>query len=382
MRNGIYKEDGNTSWYHADTLHRLDGPAIEWQAGTKEWYAMGNRHREDGPAFEMPNGHKEWYLRGRRHRDNAPAIEKPNDSTEWWSNDRLHREGGPAIEDSDGHKEWWVNGQQHREDGPAIIDAQGREFYILNGKQLPKSEFERLISAKNFTISTEEKVDRLAFAIASLGDDEMSQVMRVASRMKAMRSEAAPSLESIAQAPQVASTPVAPIAVAQAPEQEAKPTFMQGLRKELRESSDGSLSMTVAYGIKDMVTQGAGLKKHKFLKLGTAAGAVALIAATPAAPGVATGAVVLGTIMTIAAAIHTTVVAANYTGGLLANKVKEALSKPEPEVSAKNEDSLNIVPVKSQNQVMASIGRLRADLMKSEKDFHKGFGFAGSSPKR
>ena len=53
MKNGMYKEDGNTSWYHADTLHRLDGPAIEWQAGTTEWYAMGNRHREDGPAFEF-----------------------------------------------------------------------------------------------------------------------------------------------------------------------------------------------------------------------------------------------------------------------------------------------------------------------------------------
>ena len=377
MKNGMYKEDGNTSWYHADTLHRLDGPAIEWQAGTTEWYAMGNRHREDGPAFEMPNGHKEWYVRGRRHRDNAPAVEKPNGSTEWWSNDRLHRQGGPAIEDADGHKEGWVNGKQHREDGPAIIDAQGNEHYFLNGTNISKDEFTRIISAKNFTISNEEKVDRLAFAIASLGDDEMSQVMRVASRMKAMRAEAPPSLESIAQAPQVASIPVV-----EAPAQEASPTFMQGLRKELRESSDGSLSMTAAYGIKDMITHGVGLKKNKFLKLGTAAGAVALIAATPAAPGVATGAVVLGTIMTIAAAIHTTVVAANYTGGLLANKIKEAFSKPDPEVSAKNEDSLNVVPVKSQNQVMASIGRLRADLMNAEKDFHKGFGFAASNPKR
>lgn len=268
---------------------------------------MGNRHREDGPAFEMPNGHKEWYLRGRKHREDGPAIEKPNGSTEWWVNDRLHREDGPAIEDADGHKEWWVNGKQHREDGPAIIDAQGREFYILNDKQIPKAEFERIISAKNFISPEQDKVEKLAQAIASLGDDEMSQVMRVANRLKSMRVPDAP-------IPEVVSSPDPEIAAEKAPELDAKPTFLDGLRKELRESSVDSMSMTAAYGIKDMLTKGSGLKKNKFLKLGTAAGAVAIIAATPAAPGVATGAVVIGTIMTIAAAIHTTVVTANYSG--------------------------------------------------------------------
>ena len=289
MKNGMYEEDGTTRWYLANTLHRLDGPAVTWSAGTTEWYAMGNRHREDGPAFEMPDGHKEWWVRGRKHRDNAPAIEKPNGSTEWWSNDRLHREGGPAIEDADGHKEWWVNGKQHREDGPAIIDAQGREFYILNDKQIPKAEFERIISAKNFISQEQDKVDKLAQAIASLGDDEMSQVMRVANRMKSMRTQVAP-------IPEVVASPAPEIA--KAPEPNTKPTFLDGLRKELRESSVDSMSMTAAYGIKDMLTKGTGLKKNKFLKLGTAAGAVAIIAATPAAPGVATGAVVIGTIMT------------------------------------------------------------------------------------
>lgn len=369
MKNGMYEEDGTTRWYLADTLHRLDGPAVTWSAGTTEWYAMGNRHREDGPAFEMPDGHKEWWVRGRKHRDNAPAIEKPNGSTEWWVNDRLHREDGPAIEDADGHKEWWVNGKHHREDGPAIIDAQGREFYILNDKQVPKAEFERIISAKNFITPEQDKVEKLAQAFASLGDDEMSQVMRVANRMKAMRAPAAPT-------PEVVASP-AP-AIAKAPELETKPAFLDGLRKELRESSVDSMSMTAAYGVKDMLTKGIGLKKNKFLKLGTAAGAVAIIAATPAAPGVATGAVVIGTIMTIAAAIHTTVVTAYYSGGFLTNKVKEALTKPKEA----QPEATDLPVAKNQHQVMASIGKLRTDLMSAENRFNRGFGFAGMVPKK
>lgn len=372
MKNGMYIEDGVTSWYHADTLHKLDGPAVTWQAGTTEWYAMGNRHREDGPAFEMPNGHKEWYVRGRKHRDNGPAIEKPNGSTEWWSNDRLHRDDGPAIEDADGHKEWWVHGRQHREDGPAVIDAAGKEFYILNGKQLPKAEFERIISAKNFVPSSEEKVEKLAQAIASLNDDQVSEVMRVANRMKSMRPPVSPAPKITPEtAPEAVVAPLAKV-----PEQQT--TFLDGLRKELRDSSEGSMSMTAAYGIKDMLTKGTGLKKNKFLKLGTAAGAVAIIAATPAAPGVATGAVVLGTIMTIAAAIHTTVVAANYSGGFLTNKIKEALIKPK-EVQP---EMIDLPVAKNQHQVMASIGKMRHDLMNFENRFNRGFGFAGLALKK
>lgn len=32
-------------------LHRVDGPAIEWNNGAIEWWLNGNRHREDGPAL-------------------------------------------------------------------------------------------------------------------------------------------------------------------------------------------------------------------------------------------------------------------------------------------------------------------------------------------
>jgi hypothetical protein len=45
-------------------LHRLDGPAIEWNSGTKVWYLNGLCHREDGPAIEYYDGSKSWWLNG------------------------------------------------------------------------------------------------------------------------------------------------------------------------------------------------------------------------------------------------------------------------------------------------------------------------------
>jgi hypothetical protein len=47
-------------------LHREDGPAVEWPAGTKEWYLNGKRHRVDGPAIEWGDGTWSWYLNGKQ----------------------------------------------------------------------------------------------------------------------------------------------------------------------------------------------------------------------------------------------------------------------------------------------------------------------------
>jgi hypothetical protein len=44
------------------SLHREDGPALEYNNGDKSWYINGLRHREDGPAIEWVNGNKTWYL--------------------------------------------------------------------------------------------------------------------------------------------------------------------------------------------------------------------------------------------------------------------------------------------------------------------------------
>ena len=45
-------------------LHRLDGPAVEYAAGTKEWYVDGELHRVDGPAIEYSSGDHYWYVDG------------------------------------------------------------------------------------------------------------------------------------------------------------------------------------------------------------------------------------------------------------------------------------------------------------------------------
>lgn len=89
--------NGNTSWYEDDmlprTLHREDGPAVEWYDGFKEWYFHGERHREDGPAVEDINGSFHWFKHGKRHREDGPATYTSDreselfSTSEWWFND-------------------------------------------------------------------------------------------------------------------------------------------------------------------------------------------------------------------------------------------------------------------------------------------------------
>lgn len=45
-------------------LHRVDGPAIEWNNGDKSYFLNGMRHRTDGPAMVSHNGVFAWYLDG------------------------------------------------------------------------------------------------------------------------------------------------------------------------------------------------------------------------------------------------------------------------------------------------------------------------------
>jgi hypothetical protein len=68
-------------------LHRLDGPAVEYNDGGKIWYKNGKKHRLDGPVVELGNGYKEW-----------------------WQNDLYHRVDGPALIARSGVKAWYLNG--------------------------------------------------------------------------------------------------------------------------------------------------------------------------------------------------------------------------------------------------------------------------------
>lgn len=103
---------GDKYWRLGGTLHRTDGPAIEYSDGTKKWYINGELHRTDGPAVESAKG-KYWYFEGKLHRDNGPAIELSDSSKFWFYKGKLHRKDGPAIEYANGDTEWFLEGKRY-----------------------------------------------------------------------------------------------------------------------------------------------------------------------------------------------------------------------------------------------------------------------------
>ena len=62
-------EDGGKVWYlpskGKDHIHRLDGPAVEWEDGSKAWWVDNKIHRLDGPAVEFEEGSTHWWLNGK-----------------------------------------------------------------------------------------------------------------------------------------------------------------------------------------------------------------------------------------------------------------------------------------------------------------------------
>lgn len=79
----VVGKDGAKRWYQNGSLHREDGPAIEYADGTKAWYFYGEMHREGGPAYEGANGHREWWCLDKLHRTDGPAVVRPDGSVEW-----------------------------------------------------------------------------------------------------------------------------------------------------------------------------------------------------------------------------------------------------------------------------------------------------------
>ena len=72
-----------TEWFQNGRLHRLDGPAVEWN-GDRFWYQNGRLHRTDGPACEYLDGDKCWYQNGKLHREDGPAIEWTDGAAGWY----------------------------------------------------------------------------------------------------------------------------------------------------------------------------------------------------------------------------------------------------------------------------------------------------------
>ena len=53
---------GDIYWRQDGSLHRANGPAIEWSDGAKSWMQNGQHHRTNGPAVEHLDGTKAWYI--------------------------------------------------------------------------------------------------------------------------------------------------------------------------------------------------------------------------------------------------------------------------------------------------------------------------------
>ena len=137
------------------------------------WYSGGTVHRKNGPAVEYSNGNQTWYDHGQLHRKNGPAIIWEYD-IQWWWRGLQHRENGPALERKNGDKEWYIHGKLHREDGPAIdspsgsingTDYCGRQIYYLHGKKVSKKD------VINYTI---QKIIGICLALAPLRLDSES----------------------------------------------------------------------------------------------------------------------------------------------------------------------------------------------------------------
>ena len=91
MTSKKYELGNRIEWRNEEgRLHRLDGPAVEWETKTKKWYQNGILHRVGGPAIEWFDGSLQWYLQGMRHRSDGPAIKWTHGEEEWFLNgDRL-----------------------------------------------------------------------------------------------------------------------------------------------------------------------------------------------------------------------------------------------------------------------------------------------------
>jgi hypothetical protein len=62
--NEYYCQHTNITYYRGYLVHKISGPAIEYNSGSKCWYKNGIAHRENGPAKEYNDGSKYWYLNG------------------------------------------------------------------------------------------------------------------------------------------------------------------------------------------------------------------------------------------------------------------------------------------------------------------------------
>lgn len=47
IENESGQSSGSRFWFNYKSLHRKDGPAIEWNNGSREWYYNGHYKRQE-----------------------------------------------------------------------------------------------------------------------------------------------------------------------------------------------------------------------------------------------------------------------------------------------------------------------------------------------
>ena len=115
-----------------ETLHREDGPAVEWTSdGNTHWYKDGFLHREDGPAVEEENrGYRVWYMNG-----------------------IMHREDGPALEYSSGFLHWYLDGKQYSKEGfneiIKEIDSLDLALGLTDPREWVRNRWKKMIQKKD-----------------------------------------------------------------------------------------------------------------------------------------------------------------------------------------------------------------------------------------
>ena len=162
-------DEGTTRWYNSrGELHRIGGPSVEYADGSKEWHVIGKQWYVEGHSHvstcegkivetykvivDDDEGTTKWYnTKGHVHRVGGPAIDYDNGDKEWykeWYKEGiLHREDGPACEYANGYKCWYKEGNLHRVDGPAVEDANGTKYWYLEDKKYTEAEYNKKLHA-------------------------------------------------------------------------------------------------------------------------------------------------------------------------------------------------------------------------------------------
>lgn len=156
-------------WTWKSLLHRMDGPAVQYNDGKEGYFIYGISFTKDDYDYLIEEinegnlrveiesrsgniGDKDYIYRicfydrdDRLHSEKTPAIIHSDGGYVWKKHGVKHREEGPATLTLGGDIEYWVDGRLHRKDGPAIEYEDGEVEFYLNGVLLSKDDYEEAI---------------------------------------------------------------------------------------------------------------------------------------------------------------------------------------------------------------------------------------------